>query len=266
MIETSSQRVQYERDGFFIHETPLIGEDLLRRASDGMDMLRQGKYDTGKPPEPSSWQPGDAPNKFCKIEQPQFANKAIWELVSNPEIGRVAAQITGAQMVQVWWVQLLIKPPLDQASHVKANVGWHQDRNYWNIWEEGSELFTAWVAVSDVTAEAGPMTFLQGSHHWGHLDEQSDFYGQDLEAQQKNIRISAGHNWEEFQVILPPGGVSFHHCLTFHASGPNISGMPRRSFALHMRTEKSHPVDDNREGLVRFIDDPNRCPVVFGTL
>lgn len=263
--KTNTLREQYEADGFLIHEQPLIDEDLVKRASEGMDMLRRGDYGTARPPQPSSWEPNDDPNKLCKIEQPQFANKAIWELVSHTNIGKVAAEITGAEMIQVWWVQLLIKPPQDGEGKVQANIGWHQDRNYWRSWEEGSELFTAWVAVSDVTADTGPMNFLRGSNHWGYMDEQSDFYGQDHKEQRGVIQVPEGQEWEEAPVILPPGGVSFHHCLTFHGSGPNLSGTHRRSFALHMRTENSKPVDDKREGLTSFIDQPDKCPVIWGS-
>ena len=67
-------------------------------------------------------------------------------------------------MAQVWWVQMLIKPPQDDDGKVQANIGWHQDRNYWQLWEEGSELFTAWVAVSNMVTECGPMNFPHGSH------------------------------------------------------------------------------------------------------
>ena len=73
-----------------------------------------------------------------------------------------------------------------------------------------------------------------------------------------------GKTWEEVPALLPPGGVSFHHNLTYHGSGPNRTPEPRRSFALHLRTEHSRPVDDARKGLTQFIDDPAYCPVIYG--
>ncbi len=38
---------------------------------------------------------------------------------------------------------------------------------------------------------------------------------------------------------------------------------PQSCCGGHMRTERSRPVDDKREGLTAFIDDPTHCPVVF---
>jgi hypothetical protein len=257
----ASSHDSYERHGFYLHADPLLPADLVGRAAEGMDAIRTGAYDTGRAPEPSFWNPGDDPGKLCKIEMPQVASRAVFELVSHPDLGRLAAEVTGANWVQVWWVQLLYKPPSRPEDPARTNVGWHQDRHYWQAWEEGSELFTAWVAVSDVDAASGPMRFVRGSHRWGL--QQSDFYGQDHEAQRREIPIPAGEEWEEVPALLPAGGVSFHHCLTYHGSGPNLSDGPRRSFAIHMRTERSAPVGGARQGLTRHIDDPAYCPVIF---
>jgi ectoine hydroxylase-related dioxygenase (phytanoyl-CoA dioxygenase family) len=227
-----------------------------------MEAVERGEYDTGTPPQPSYWNPGDPADKLVKIEMPQIASRAIMALVSHPALGQLAAEVTGAEWIQVWWVQHLAKPPA--LGSAKTRIGWHQDRNYWGIWEEGSELFTAWVAISDVAEDSGPMRFVPGSHLWGLL-EGSDFYGQDHDAQRQTMRVPAGSTWEEVPAILSPGGVSFHHCLTLHASGQNQSATMRRSFAIHMRTEKSNPVNGERKGLASFIDDPTRCPVIYRT-
>ena len=263
-----SVRAQYEADGYHIHARSLFPSDLVARAVAGMDAIRSGVYDTGRPPQPSPWKPGDDPNRLCKIEQPQFASKAIQELLSYPALGELAAELTGATMVQVWWVQLLLKPPVPadpngSITENKTNVGWHQDRSYWGAWEEGSELFTAWIALSDVREESGPMRFVQGSHRWGALRE-SDFFAQDLAGQKRTIALPEGEIWREAAAVLPPGGVSFHDDYTLHGSGPNVSDAPRRSFAVHMRTQNSRPVDERRAGLTEFINDLTLCPVIYG--
>lgn len=250
-------------EGFYLSPKPLLPLDLVERAILGMDALRRGEYETGVPPQPSFWKPGDDPQKLCKIEMPQVANRSIRDLVSHPNIGKLAAELTGAEMVQVWWVQLLMKPSAAHDGKGSPSVGWHQDRQYWKVWEEGSELFTAWAGLTPVTEEAGPMKFIRGSNRWGLL-EGGDFYGQDTESQRQRIRLPEGAVWEEVTAVLPPGGVSFHHHHTFHGSGPNHSGRPRRSFAIHLRTERSRPLGGQRQGLARFIDDPAYCPVIFG--
>lgn len=203
-------KAHYEADGFFLAAEPIIPSGLIQRANNGMDAIRCGEYDTGQPPCDSPWNPGDDPHKLCKIEQPQFANRAVRELVSHPALGKTAAAITGASAVQVWWVQLLHKPPSSADAQYKTNIGLHQDRAYWKVWEEGSELFTAWVAISDVREECGPMKFVRGSHRWGLL-KQGDFFEQDIDEQRLAIDSPEGETWDEATAILRPGAASFHH-------------------------------------------------------
>jgi ectoine hydroxylase-related dioxygenase (phytanoyl-CoA dioxygenase family) len=263
---SSDLRQRYLDDGFVVAER-VIPQDVVQRALDGMDAVRRGEYDTGKPPIDSPWKPGDDPNKLCKIEMPHLASKGIREILTHPALGEVAAAVTGAKMVQIWWVQLLYKPPVGPNSG--TNVGWHQDKQYWKAWTPDSELFTAWLSLSDVTADSGPVKFLRGSHKWGLIGT-GDFFGQSLEELKESIKMPKDATWDEVAAIMPPGSVSFHHNLTYHGSGPNTSSGPRRSFAIHMRTEKSTVVDDpskvsEEEGrnLVQFIDNPEYSPIIY---
>jgi len=255
---------RYLADGFYAHPDPVIPAAAVAAAVAGMEAVIQGEYETNEPPQPSPWQPGDDPaSKLVKIEMPQIASLAIRALLNEPALGELAARVTGAGAVQVWWVQLLRKPPARPGVAATTNVGWHQDRHYWDVWDDDSELFTAWVALSDVTTASGAMRFVRGSHHWG-LGDESDFHGQDLDALRARIAADGDGSWDEVAAVLPPGGASFHHSLTYHASGPNLSAGPRRSFAVHLRTENSRPRDDRRSGLAKFIDNLDYCPVIYG--
>ena len=98
---TTTAQSYYRTNGFYLNDTPLVPAALVQKASAGMDAIRAGIYDTGRPPQPSPWNPGDDPGKLCKIEMPQMANRAILDLVGHPAIGTLAAALTGAAMVQV---------------------------------------------------------------------------------------------------------------------------------------------------------------------
>ncbi|HEY3333446.1 MAG TPA: phytanoyl-CoA dioxygenase family protein [Capsulimonadaceae bacterium] len=262
---TLDLRTQYAADGFYVHRTPLFTPNEVACGAAGMDAIRRGDYDTGTPPEPSPWKPGDDVTKLCKIEMPQIADSAIRALVSSPALGELTARVTGASMVQVWWVQLLFKPSNPANVNAGTSVGWHRDRTYWGNWEPESDLFTAWLALSDVDETCGPMRFVTGSHEWGNIGG-GDFYAQDLASQRDGFNAPVGKEWIEASGTLPPGGVSFHDDLTLHGSGPNHSGRPRRSLAIHMRGERSRPVDGKRAGLTKYIDDLTICPVIHGVL
>lgn len=264
---------QYGRDGFYL-APPILPADLIERVTASMDRVMFGVYETGEPPR-RSWNPGDDPKRIRKIDQAHLSDRTIYELASHPEIGRWAASLVGANRIQLWASQMLYKPPVDSANSVgpgnsggpgspgggvSGNVGWHQDKQYWKYLD--GELFTAWVAVSDVTAKSGPMRFLRGSHRWGLLDS-GDFFGHDHEAQRKDIPVPEGEAWDEVEAVLPAGAVSFHDRHTYHASGPNVSDAPRRSFAFHLRTENARPVDGRTDYYVQHLDDPAYCPVLY---
>ncbi|MCE9615582.1 MAG: phytanoyl-CoA dioxygenase family protein [Lentisphaerae bacterium] len=251
-------RAQFERDGFCTVPA-VIPQDLIERTVPHMDAVMLGHYETGVAPKPF-WKPGDDTNVMRKVDHPHLADNTIQELVSHRALGQWAAAITGADMIQVWAVQLLYKPP---SGAIEGSVGWHQDLQYWHYWRRDSELFTAWIALSDVTAQSGPVLFVPGSHGWGFLN-QGDFFASNHDKQLQDFQLPPGAEWKEVAGILPPGGVSFHHRHTFHGSGPNVSNTPRRSFALHLRTEKSWPNPGANSVYVNHLDDPRYCPVIYG--
>ena len=253
--QTRTARAAFEADGFYLYQQPLIPADVVQGAVDGMDAMRRGEYATGQAPQPSYWNPGDPDDKLVKIEMSQTCDPRIMALVTYPALGKLAAEIMGAKMIQVWWTQLLMKP----ASNKVATIGWHQDKQYWDAFEDGSELLTAWIACSDVTPASGPMHFVRGSHKWG-LRSGGDF----LHGKREEIAVPEGETWDEVEGWLPPGGVSFHHNLTLHGSGPNRESFPRRSYALHLRTENSVPKPTHQgKGLVEFLDNLDWCPVIY---
>lgn len=258
---TSATLDDYTRDGFTRSAGPVLPPDVVAEAVAGMDAVREGDYDTGQAPPPSPWNPGDDPNVLCKIELPNRASHGIRTLLSDPRLGAFVADAAGAEAVQVWWVQLLVKPPTTEPNAATA-VGWHQDYLYWrDNWASADGLLTAWVALSDVTDDAGPMSFVPGSQRWG-LFEEGDFFGQDNDALRDGIAVPEGETWTEVVGTLPPGGVSLHHSLTFHGSGRNTSGRLRRSFAVHLRTEAARPTV--KSGLTTYLDDFELNPVIYG--
>ena len=258
MDKKTLQEIQaaYRREGYYIAPQPLVSAAMLEAAVEGMEAVKNRQYDTGMPP---SSHPGYDLAKLCKINNAHFANKALRALLTAPVLGQWAAAVTGGRMVQIWASQLLIKPPgSGQAGH----VGWHQDRQYWQFWQKPDGLFTMWVALSEVGTEAGPMCFVRGAHRWGFLD-QGNFFSGDQETLRRQIKIPEGETWQEVPALLPAGGVTFHHSLTFHGSHANVADRPRCSIAVHLRTEVAQPVEGDTNYYVSHLDDPQYSPVIY---
>ena len=79
------------------------------------------------------------------------------DLARTPAILDAVEGVLGPDLL-AWSVELFIKEPKSAQS-----VSWHQDLTYWGMGETDDEV-TAWVALSDVSVEAGCMRFIPGSH------------------------------------------------------------------------------------------------------
>ena len=260
--ELQTECIRYQEEGFAFGPK-VLSPELIGRVNDGMDAVQAGVYETGRAPLDPFWGEDKDPNiHLRKINQAHFSNHAIYEALSSANLGEAVAALTGAKRVQVWATQLLHKPGGPEAV---GQVGWHQDYQYWNNWfTPDSEIFTAWLALSPIEAASGPMCFVPGSHRWGLIPE-GDFHGAADEQTQQKI-LPTGENWREVAALMPAGAFSLHHRLTVHGSRPNQMTTARRSFAIHLRTEKSTPTPekvDYYHNYVSFLDDLQDCPVIY---
>ncbi|MBY8853037.1 phytanoyl-CoA dioxygenase family protein, partial [Saccharothrix sp. MB29] len=97
------------------------------------------------------------------------------------------------------------------------------------------------------------------------------------------LTANAEHNGttvRKIPMIIPKGHMSFHHCRTYHGSGPNRSTRPRQAISLHLQdgdnAYREFPLFDgnlafyNHDSLVRRTADgkpdyadPEFCPPVW---
>ncbi len=247
----------FARDGFVVHQDPLVDVAGLDGVAERMDDVVAGRYRTGQAPGRRYWNLGDDPTAIVKIDDAHLCDDVIFEFVTSPGIGEFAAQVTGSEYVQLWASQLLVKPP---GGSTAGQVGWHRDQTYWReLWD--GEVFTVWVAVSDVEVARGPLLYVRGSHQWEQGGD-GDFFSHDLAAT-RSAHDGLGE-WDETAAVLTAGGASAHGKLTVHGSAANISGHPRRGFALHLRTRRSAPSRAGRELFGARLADPRHCPVLVG--
>lgn len=157
----------------------------------------------------------------------QLVIPLLAEMARRPAILDQVAAILGPDLL-VWSVELFIKEP-----GTPSIVSWHQDITYWGMGETDEEL-TAWVALTDVSVEAGCMRFLPGSHKGGIVAHADTFGADNLLSRGQEIagvaEQAARHG------PLAPGQMSFHHGRTFHASGPNRSSDRRIGVAIRYVT------------------------------
>ena len=152
----------------------------------------------------------------------------VHRLASSAKLLDQVESILGPNIL-LWSAEFFIKK-----AHTDKIVSWHQDLTYWGLGETDEEM-TAWVALSDVTTEAGCMRFVPGSHKQRILPHRDTFAEDNLLSRGQEVAVEVDES-EAVDVVLNPGQVSFHHGRIFHASGPNHSDHDRVGLVFRFLT------------------------------
>jgi non-haem Fe2+, alpha-ketoglutarate-dependent halogenase len=132
-------------------------------------------------------------------------------------------------------------------------VPWHQDATYFGL--APFEHVTAWVALTDSTAENGCVQIIPASHTNGqrpHFD-QPDPRAMLSRGQTLADGVDEGR---AVDLTLRAGEASFHHTLAFHRSGANRGDARRVGIGISYIPTRVHHVGPTRLSatLVRGTD------------
>lgn len=235
-----------------------------------------------RPPHLAYWTPADGPvqrhNDYIHYESDVIAG-----ILRKPLLGAVAARLAEAEEIRVFQATLIYKPP--RPDEPTNRVPWHMDKHYWQTCTS-ERMLTAFIPFHDCDEQMGTITMVDGSHRWSEIpgdDSTRHFAERDGAELEDLLRANAAHNGaavERVPMVIPKGHVSFHHCRTYHGSGPNLSPRPRRAVSLHMQDGANsyrpyHKPDGqqvvyNHDVLVRRTADgrpdyadPAYCPVLW---
>ena len=140
------------------------------------------------------------------------------------DLAEAGRRLSGCRHVRIYHDHAMVKPP----GQTSRATNWHQDAPYWRMDPVGS--FSAWIAVDDVTVDNGCLHFVPGSHRYGRQEPISlTTEGESIIDRMREQGFSVA---EPVSMEMAAGGVTFHHGCTFHYAGPNLTGTPRRAFAI----------------------------------
>lgn len=231
MIETwnDDQRSAFGRDGFVIVEEGFIDERTIEMLRAAFDRLFAGDYETGIRPDEVNWVAGrDSEDRTRQICNGWKADTAIARQVLSERTGLLAAQLMGWDGVRILQDNVIWKPPATKS------LGMHQDGAYLNYLTP-PHMVTAWIALDDTSAEAGTITYARGSHRWPRSEEnRGEFHAPADWLASAERAVPEGEKLELAPIGVKAGGVSFHHHLTFHGSGPNTATVHRRACISHL--------------------------------
>ncbi|MFD2081426.1 Ectoine hydroxylase-related dioxygenase, phytanoyl-CoA dioxygenase (PhyH) family [Actinopolymorpha cephalotaxi] len=249
LLPTPEDVAFYQENGYWISGR-ILPPEVLDSAERGMASFYAGHADRPMPDgsDRVGWR-AEHGDVLRKNDYTSLIVDDLATLVRHPLIGACAARLNGEPEIRLWHDQLLYKPSEDGLTESgKVNVGWHTDRQYWRS-AASADMLTAWVPFHDVGEREGAVSFVAGSHRWED-DVVLDFFNPDLSTLDA---VRKQHDVEVVVAEIPRGAMSIHHCRTVHGSGPNRSGAPRRSMAIHMQPGSNRFVEHTRpDGTLAF--------------
>ncbi len=223
---------QFQDDGFLILEQ-FIDMDLVQRLRDRIEPLFHGKFETGMYPDEWYWRPGlslpDVTREICNAWK---CDRTIASVVLSEEVGRFSAQLAGWPGARIGQDSLWYKPPGGG-----KEIALHQDGAYIDYLSP-AEMITCWIALDDVSLDIGTLQYVRGSHKWPLLPSlEGEFHAPTKDYRWAMLQTAYAAGVTEPEIIpvtIPAGGCAFHHGLTWHGSGKNLSPtQPRRSLGIH---------------------------------
>jgi non-haem Fe2+, alpha-ketoglutarate-dependent halogenase len=149
--------------------------------------------------------------------------KWVHDLVTHPSILDAVEGLIGPDVL-VYTSTWFIKEPRSPAI-----AAWHQDATYFGL--RPYVHVTAWVALTDATAENGCMEFLPGSHHRGQLPHRAGVVAASVNRAGQAVTVEVD-DAPAVHAPLRAGEFSLHHTLCLHRSQPNASSGRRIGLAI----------------------------------
>jgi len=170
----------------------------------------------------------------------------IDRLIRHAAVLDAVAEILGPDLL-LWNSGFIVKPPRDPYF-----ASWHQDLTYWGL--EPDAVVTAWLAFTDSTPENGCVRCIPGSHRSGILPVEETRAAGNMLSRGQAIDVGVDEA-RVIDLVLEPGEMSIHHCLTVHGSRGNTTDVPRIGMTMtYVRPDVVSRKGRDMASLVRGID------------
>jgi hypothetical protein len=158
--------------------------------------------------------------------------KWVHDLVSHRAILDAVEGLIGPDIL-VYTCTWFIKEP-----ESAAIAAWHQDATYFGL--RPYVHVTAWLALTDATAENGCMEFLPGSYRRGQLPHRAGAVAASVNRAGQAVTLDVD-DAPAVHAPLRAGQFSLHHTLCLHRSQPNRSSGRRIGLAIsYIPTSAQH--------------------------
>ena len=163
--------------------------------------------------------------------KPHLLIPSIYDLSMNQSIISSVKKFLNDE-VFLWYSVLFVKTKLSEGF-----IPWHYDDYFWSI--KGTNGCTAWIALSDVKNDMGPMEFTldktENSKHFVDNDPNNILSRGNVSDYSPNKKT------RKYIATLNKGEFSLHSNNIWHRSGPNKSKKDRLAIAFRFITQDAKP-------------------------
>jgi ectoine hydroxylase-related dioxygenase (phytanoyl-CoA dioxygenase family) len=221
----------YWKDGYVIVPGLLTPEEVteLRGVTQSIEDAAAG-FDADTPVYDFTAAP-DGRRMIERIKKPHRIDEFYWRMARHPKILAILSAIVGPD-IRLSHSKINMKAPMGGTA-----LEWHQDWAF--APHTNMDTCVASLMVDDSSLDNGALQFLSGSHEGALLDHHGPdgFFAGAVGVGDPGVDLATARS-----IIGPAGTVAFHHPMTIHGSGVNMSGAPRRILFLEYAAVDAYPL------------------------
>ena len=228
---TRDQIERFDRDGYLVIPDLLTADEVARLQRETADYHET--LSGALPAEVDvTWEPNATPPRVQQVLNAECLSDTLAGIIHSPRVRGVIEPLLGPD-VGLFHVKFIMKSP-----EVGGLVPWHQDYAYWTDQADAPLQLNCMVYLDDADEQNGCLQVLAGSQRSGLEEHAGTTKGSFVH--ELDVSAFAG------DVVSLSGkagtGILFGALLK-HASPPNRSSKPRRSFtAVYSTVGFGHPV------------------------
>ncbi|MBS1709424.1 MAG: phytanoyl-CoA dioxygenase family protein [Armatimonadetes bacterium] len=212
---TDEQIRRYRDDGFIVLDEFLDPDEIenWRRCTEEGIQERLKTTHLQNQGDPDSYYA----QVFTQAIKLRDVHEGMRQIMDDPRLGKLAADLAGVDGIRIWHDQALIKPPFGNAT------AWHCDNPFWSF--SSRDAISLWVALDDATLSNGCLYYLPGTHQTATFDPTP------IGANQRDL-FKIYPQWLEVEPVATPckaGSAVLHNGLVAHGAGANMTHRPRRA-------------------------------------
>ncbi|WP_375498662.1 phytanoyl-CoA dioxygenase family protein [uncultured Jatrophihabitans sp.] len=219
--ELSPDDVQRFAAQSFVKLPGVLTPAVVRRLAERLDELLRAEHGD------------DTAGRFTALEQMWRHDPLMREVALSPRLGAIAAGLLHAD-VRIYHDNALSKEP------GCGRTPWHHDAEHFPL--ATLSALTAWMPMSAIPVEMGPLSFARGADLRSMLDglefdRVGTSYDEAVSARFAAARVAV----EDGPYAV--GEVSFHGATCFHTAGRNGTTQPRRALATTYFADGARVID-----------------------